>query len=345
MAPMIPPDANPAEILLTPRDFLRWAVSRFNAAGLVYGHGTTEALDEAAFLVLEGLHLPIDRLEPFLDARLLPQERIRLASLIEARVSTRKPAAYLLNKAYVGGVPFFVDERVIVPRSFIGELLRGELFSGGGASLIGDPADIARVLDLCTGSGCLAILAAMAFPNAVIDAVDLSAAALEVAARNVAEAGLADRVQLFNGDLFAPLGGRRYDLVITNPPYVGRGVMAALPPEYAHEPAMALAGGDDGLDIVRRILAVAPSHLAAGGGLICEIGEDREILDAEYPHLPFLWLDTLESAGEVFWLPQQALASNRKARAPEETAPPPRRAAGKGAVSGAGSTARQRKPG
>ena len=209
---------SPASVLRTPRDFLRWAISRFNAAGLVFGHGATNALDEAAFMILEGLRLPIDTLDPFLDARLLPYERERLAALIEARVTTRKPAAWLLNRSYVGGVPFFVDERVIVPRSFIGELLRGEMFDGGPASLVSDPDAVESVLDLCTGSGCLAILAAHAFPNARVDAVDLSPAALGVAARNVADHGLDERVRLFEGDLFAPLGKKKYDLVITNPP-------------------------------------------------------------------------------------------------------------------------------
>ena len=293
--------------LLTLRDFLRWAVSRFNAAGLVYGHGTTNALDEAAFIVLEGLHLPIDRLEPFLDARLLAEERQRLADLIEARVSTRKPAAYLLGKAYIKGIPFHVDERVIVPRSFIGELLFSELFDGQSQMLIEDPSEIESVLDLCTGSAALAICAAHVFPHATIDAVDLSPDALEVARRNVDESGFSERLTLFQGDLFAPLAGRRYDLILTNPPYVDAKAMAALPPEYLAEPRMALASGEDGLDITRRILTQAGAHLTGTGGLICEIGTGREILEAEFPHLPFVWLDTEESAGEVFWLPADAL--------------------------------------
>ena len=268
--------------LLTLRDFLRWAVSRFNAAGLVYGHGTTNALDEAAFMVLEGLHLPIDRLEPFLDARLLADERQRLADLIEARVTTRKPAAYLLGKAYIKGIPFHVDERVIVPRSFIGELLFSELFDGQSQMLIHDPAEIGSVLDLCTGSASLAVCAAHVFPHATIDAVDLSPDALEVAKRNVEESALADRLTLFHGDLFAP-------------------------PEYLAEPRMALASGEDGLDITRRILREAGAHLTGTGGLLCETGTGREILEAEFPHLPFMWLDTEESAGEVFWLSAEAL--------------------------------------
>ena len=333
--------SSPAATLRTPRDFLRWAISRFTAADLYFGHGATSALDEAAFLILEGLHLPIDKLEPFLDARLFPDERAHLAALIEARVTTRKPAAYLVNRAYVGEASFYVDERVIVPRSFIGELLRGELFSGMGASLIEDPLAVTRVLDLCTGSGCLAILAAQAFPSASIDAIDLSRDALEVARRNVADYGLEARVRLLHGDLFAPLKGERYDLIITNPPYVGEEVMADLPPEFSAEPAMALAGGGDGLDLVRRILAGAPARLAPGGGMICEIGEDRDILDADYPDLPLLWLDTQESAGEVFWISAQALGVSRKPRAQAEKAKRRSPAAGKDAASSATSKARR----
>lgn len=300
--------ASVASQLITVRDYLRYAISRFERAGLVYGHGTTNALDEAAFLILEGLSLPIDQLDPFLDARLLLNERERLAKLIEARVSTRKPASYLLGKAYVKGIPFHVDERVIVPRSFIGELLFSDVLMGP-EGLIQEPESFAHVLDLCTGSGCLAILAARVFPNAAIDAVDLSKEALELAKRNVAESEDADRIALFQGNLFEPLKGRRYDLIITNPPYVSEEVMQSLPPEYAHEPKMALAGGEDGLDIVRQILQQAPLYLTPDGGLLCEIGEDREILEAEFPSLPFIWLDTEESTGEVFWLSAQDLQS------------------------------------
>lgn len=307
MPEQIPDAAAVAAELATPRDFLRFAVSLFRAHELVFGHGTTEALDEAAFMILESLSLPIDRLDPFLDARLLPAERRRLAELIVARVTTRKPASYLLKKAYVGGVPFYVDERVIVPRSYIGELLRTGLFSGEHGPTLVEPEDVTSALDLCTGSGCLAILTAQTFPNAHVDAVDLSNEALDVARLNVERSGLAERISLFEGDLFAPLKGRRYDVIITNPPYVGAEVMAALPPEYRHEPEMALASGEDGLDIVRRILAQAGDHLTDMGGLLCEFGEGREILEAEFPDLPFLWLDTEESSGEVFWLEAAAL--------------------------------------
>lgn len=293
--------------LVTVRDFVRHGVSRFNEAGLVFGHGTATAHDEAVFMVLEGLKLPIDQLEPYLDARLTGPERKALADLLEARVTTRKPASYLLNKAYIQGVPFYVDERTIVPRSYIGELLFSDLFGGDGFTLVEDPTAVDGVLDLCTGSGCLAILAARIFPDARIDAVDLSPDALEVARRNVADHGLGDRIELFHGDLFKPLKGRVYDVILTNPPYVSAAAMADLPPEYRHEPAMALASGEDGLDIVRRILKEAPKHLTDEGGLLCEIGTGRDILEEEYPEAEFLWLETAESFGEVFWITREQL--------------------------------------
>ncbi len=294
--------AKVADDLITVRDWLRYAVTRFNASDVFHGHGATNAVDEAAFIVLESLSLPVDDINPWLDCRLLATERARLAELIEARVTTRKPAAYLLGKAYIRGVPFKVDERVIVPRSFIGEMLFDETLVGDGGMLVDDVFAIESAVDICTGSGCLALLAAHVFPNALVDAVDLSPEALEVAEINVAESPVGERVTLHRGDLFAPLAGRRYDLVITNPPYVEQDVMDVLPPEYRHEPELALAGGPDGLDVVRRILADVPKHLNPGGGLLCEIGTGREILDAEYPHLPFTWLDSEDSEGEVFWI-------------------------------------------
>jgi ribosomal protein L3 glutamine methyltransferase len=311
---------SPADQLLTIRDFLRYAISRFNQAGLAFGHGASTAFDDAAFLVLEGLKLPIDTLEPFLDARLLPEERKRLADLIEARVTTRKPTPYLLNRAYIQGVPFFVDERVIVPRSFIGELIHSEFFGGDDFALIEDLSSVETVLDLCTGSASLAILAAGVFESAEIDAVDLSPEALEVAKINVAEHGLGNRIELYEGDLFAPLGGKRYDLILTNPPYVDEIAMEELPEEYRHEPEMALASGLDGLDIVRRILDAAAAHLNPGGGMLCEIGAGREILEAEYPELDFFWLDTEESAGEVFWISAESLGVEETAAEDQDLA-------------------------
>jgi ribosomal protein L3 glutamine methyltransferase len=288
--------------LTTIRDYLRYAVSRLREAKLAHGHGASNALDEAAFLILETLNLPVDDINPWLDAKLLPAEREKLAYIIDARITTRKPAAYLTKRTYIHGVPFYVDERVIVPRSYIGELLFTGLFGGDGHNLIEDPKSVNSVLDLCTGSGCLAILAAGIFPNATIDAVELSADALDVARINVKDHDLEARVTLHKGDLFTPLNKKKFDLIITNPPYVAETEVAAFPKEYAHEPVMAHAGGQDGLGIVRRILADAPKHLNKGGGLLCEIGTGREILEREFPKLNFFWLDTEESSGEVFWL-------------------------------------------
>jgi ribosomal protein L3 glutamine methyltransferase len=295
--------------LVTLRDVLRYAVSAFSAAGLHHGHGSATAVDEAVFLVLESLHLPVDDFNAFADARLTAREKALLGDRIATRIDKRLPAAYLTGRSYLGGVPFRSDARALVPRSFIAELLVSPLFdgSGEGMALVAGPEAVGSVLDLCTGGGSLAILAAYAFPNATVDAVDLSTDALALAAENVADHGLEERVRLLQGDLFAPVSNRAYDLIITNPPYVGHAVMAALPEEFRHEPAMALDGGNDGFDIVRRILAGAAAHLNAGGGILCEIGTDREILDAEYPQTPFLWLDTEGSEGEVFWLAREDL--------------------------------------
>jgi ribosomal protein L3 glutamine methyltransferase len=289
--------------LRTVRDFFRYAVTEFTRAKLVFGHGAANAIDEAAFIVLETLRLPIDDINPWLDARLTANERQRLADLIRKRVKSRKPAAYLLGRAYLQGVPFYVDERVIVPRSYIAELLESV------DELPGAPAEISSVLDLCAGSGALAVLAAMAFPSAKVIAVDISADTLDVARKNVADHGVADRISLFEGDLFAPLEGKRFDLILANPPYVDADAMATLPPEYRAEPELALAGGEDGLDVVRRILAAASQHLTGDGALLCEIGRGRNLLEAAYPDLPFFWIDTQESEGEVFWLTAKDLAA------------------------------------
>ncbi|MDO6964223.1 50S ribosomal protein L3 N(5)-glutamine methyltransferase [Rhizobium alvei] len=303
----MPSPADIANELVTLRDFWRYAISRFRAAELSFGHGTTTAVDDAAFLLLDSLDLPIDLLDPFLDARLTLAERTLLAERIEARVTTRKPSAYLTGRSYIQGIRFFVDERVIVPRSFIGEILFSE-YSGEEDSLfLPDPYSVESAVDICTGSGCLAILAARFFPNAEVDAVDLSPDALEVARKNVAAHDLEGRINLFQGDLFAPLKGRKYDFIITNPPYVDHEEMAVLPEEYQREPAMALDGGPDGLDLVRTLLAEAPKHLNPGGGMICEIGTGRELLEEEFPDLEFFWLDTEESQGEVFWITADAL--------------------------------------
>ncbi len=295
--------------LVTLRDVLRYAVSAFSAAGLHYGHGSDNALDEAVFLILETLHLPVDDFNAFADARLTQREKALLGERIARRVEERLPAAYLTGRTYLMGVPFRSDTRALAPRSFIAELLRSPLFDGTdeGIALIEDPLLVTSVLDLCTGGGSLAIFAAYSFPNAEVDGADLSPQALSLAAENVADHGLEDRVRLFQGDLFEAVSERTYDLIITNPPYVGREVMEALPQEFRHEPAMALDGGEDGFDIVRRILAEAGNHLNPGGGLLCEIGTDRDLLEAEYPDTSFLWLDTEGSEGEVFWLTREQL--------------------------------------
>jgi ribosomal protein L3 glutamine methyltransferase len=295
--------------LLTLLDFVRYAVSRFTEAELVFAHGTTDPVAEAAFLVCEALHLHPDQFEAFATARVTTAEGKKILDLIARRVTTRKPTAYLVNKIYMRGLPFYVDERTIVPRSFIGELLdthfgrqENEEYDEEDGSLIGDPASIRSVLDLCTGSGCLAILASRNFPNAAIDAVDISKDAIEVATRNVGDYGLQDRLKLYRGDLFKPLGGKRYDLIISNPPYVDAEGMADLPRECRAEPKLAFDGGADGIDIVRRILDEAEAHLTPQGGLLCEIGRCRPQLEAAYPQLPLLWLDTADSEGEVFWI-------------------------------------------
>lgn len=287
--------------LATLFDFMRYAVSRFSEAKLVFAHGTTDPVAEAAFIVGEALHLHPDQFETFAHARVTAAEGKKILDLIERRVATRKPAAYLVNKIYMLGMPFYVDERVIVPRSFIGELLQSH-FNGEDMSLIPDPLAVESVLDLCTGSGCLAIMASQMFPNARIDAVDLSKDALAVAARNVADYGLEDRITLYKGDLYGPLVDTRYDLIISNPPYVDAQGMADLPIECRHEPAMAFDGGEDGIDLVRRIIDEADEHLNPGGGLLCEIGRCRPAIDEAYPGAGLLWLDTEDSEGEVFWI-------------------------------------------
>lgn len=288
--------------LRTVRDCLRFAVSRFNEAGLCFGHGSDNAFDEAAYLILHTLHLPLDQLEPFLDARLTGSEIHAVLDIIRRRVEQRIPAAYLTHQALLGDFAFYVDERVIVPRSFIAELLREQL-----APWVKDPEAVGRVLDLCTGSGCLAILAAHAFPNAMIDAVDLSPDALAVARRNVGDYGLEGRIALLESDLFSQLGGHTYDLILSNPPYVNAASVAALPPEYRHEPPLALGGGADGLDATRIILEQAGAHLNPGGLLVVEIGHNRDALEAAFPELPFKWLEVSAGNEFVFLLHQEDL--------------------------------------
>ena len=277
----------------TVRDLLRFAVSRFNEAKLTFGHGSLNAYDEAAYLILHTLHLPLDTLEPFLDAKLTSQELEHVVAILEQRVIERIPAAYLTHEAWLGDFNFYIDERVLVPRSFIAELLRTRL-----SPWIADADSINNALDLCTGSACLAILMAHAFPNAAIDASDISPDALQVARRNVSDYGLDHQITLLESDLFTGLSGCRYDLIVSNPPYVNADSMQHLPEEYLHEPQLALASGKDGLDAVRRIIELAPQYLTPSGLLIVEIGHNRDVLEQAYPNVNFTWLET--SAGDEF---------------------------------------------
>ena len=275
----------------TVRDLLRYAVTRFNRAELFFGHGSSNAFDEAAYLILHTLKLPLDKLEPFLDARLLPEEINAILQVLERRTSERVPAAYLTNEAWLGDYRFYVDERVIVPRSFIAELIP-EQFS----PWVNDPDAVTDILELCTGSGCLPIMLADAFPSAHIDAVDVSADALAVAQRNIDDYRLQERITLIESDLYAKLPAKKYDLIVTNPPYVNAGSMSKLPQEYQREPQIALAGGADGMDLVRKIVVGAAERLNKDGVLIVEIGNERNFAEAAFPELELTWLTT--SAGD-----------------------------------------------
>ncbi|HEX3098688.1 MAG TPA: 50S ribosomal protein L3 N(5)-glutamine methyltransferase [Usitatibacter sp.] len=276
------------------RALLDYGIDRFEESGLSYGHGTANALDEAAWLILRALDLPPRDLQAHLDRVLTPGEYAAAKALLDRRVATRKPAAYLLHEAWLGPHRFYVDERVIVPRSFIAELL---LVEQATECLPDAPRN---VLDLCTGSGCLAILAALRFPDATVDAADLSKDALAVAERNVADYGLTGRIRLLESDLFTALAGRRYDLIVSNPPYVKAASMRRLPEEYRKEPRMALASGADGLAHARAIFGEARGHLAPGGLLVMEIGHNRKAVEKAFPDMDFQWPGT--SAGRGFVL-------------------------------------------
>jgi len=292
--------------LETLRDWLRYAVSRFNQAGLAFGHGSASAYDEAAYLLLHALHLPLDRLDPFLDAKLTHAERGEVAALLSRRIEERVPAAYLTREAWLGEFRFHVDERVIIPRSFIAELLPEGL-----APYIADRASIKSALDLCTGSGCLAVLLAHAYEEADVDAVDISADALAVAQRNVSDYGLAGRINLIRSNLFDNVPGKSYELIISNPPYVTTMAMDELPREYRHEPALALAGGDDGLDAVRTILRKAPQFMQPEALLVVEIGDNHKTAEAAFPRMPFTWLSTPSSEANVFLLRREDIIAGR----------------------------------
>lgn len=283
-------------------DFVRWGASRFAAAGLHYGHGTDNAVDEALVLVRHALHLDHDLPREFYAARLTDAEKRAVVELIERRIDERVPAPYLTGEAWFAGLPFYVDRRVLIPRSPFAELID----SGFEPWL--EAGRVERVLDLCTGSGCIAIACALAFPAAEVDAVELSPEALEVAQRNVARHGLEDRVVLLEGDLWAPVAGRRYDLIVSNPPYVSDEAMAALPPEYAHEPELGLRSGKEGLDVVARILAGAREHLRPGGVLVVEVGESADAVALAWPELPLTWLEFSRGGSGVFLLTAEELS-------------------------------------
>jgi len=281
----------------TLRDLLRHAVTRFMTEGLFFGHGSSSAYDEAAYLILHTLKLPLDKLDPFLDARLLPEEIAAVLAIIDRRTSERLPAAYLTNEAWLTDYRFYVDQRVIVPRSYIAELIP-EHFQ----PWIGDAWNVHNVLELCTGSGCLAIMLADAFPNAHVDAVDLSTDALEVAKRNVEDYQLEKRIHLIQSDLYNKVPAKKYDLIVSNPPYVNSTAMASLPAEYRHEPHMALAGGKDGMDLVRRIVNEAKNRLTAKGLLIVEIGNEFAHAETAFHDLGLTWLSTSAGDASVFLL-------------------------------------------
>lgn len=291
--------------LLTIRDWLRYAVSRFENSDIFYGHGTDNAYDEAVWLIMGSLHLPHDTLNNFLDARLTSEERTKLASFIEERISKHTPTAYLLKEAWLQGLKFFVDERVLIPRSFIAELLVND----GLQPWIEYPELVNSAADLCTGSGCLGVLLADAYPDAEIDVIDISPAAIDVCNINIANYGLQDRVHAIKSDMFSALKGKQYDLIISNPPYVDAPSMAELPAEYRNEPQLALGSGDAGLDHTHTILREAANYLTDEGILVVEIGHNRDALIEAYPDLPFTWLEVSSGDAFVFLLTKSQLIS------------------------------------
>lgn len=287
--------------LQTIRDFLRYATSRFNQAGLYFGHGTDNAWDEAAALVLHSLHLPHDISLQVLDARLVTEERTRLLELIQRRVEKRIPLAYLTNEAWFSGLSFYVDERVLIPRSPIAELIEQHFQPWV------EPDKVHNILDLCTGSGCIAIALAKAFPDAEVDASDISDDALTVAKINVLRHNVEEQVHLHKADLFTGLPDKKYDLIVSNPPYVSKAEMADLPEEYRHEPALGLAAGQEGLDIAKRIIMEAERYLTPNGVIIVEVGNSEHALADAYPEIPFYWLEFERGGGGVFLLTARQL--------------------------------------
>ena len=289
-------------LFTTPRDLLRYAVTRFNAAKLFFGHGSAEAFDEAAYLILHTLKLPLDKLDPFLDARLLPDEVVQVLAVIERRAVERVPAAYITKQAWLGTYAFYVDERVLVPRSFIAELVPQQF-----SPWVEDPWAVENILELCTGSGCLAIMMADAFPNSVVDAIDISRDALDVAEQNIREYKLEGRVNPIESDLYQNVPFKLYDMIITNPPYVNSDSMSKLPQEYLREPQIALDGCSDGMDLVRKIVAGAAERLTPNGILMVEIGNERDYAEAAFGHLGLTWLTTSAGDDMVFLLTAEQL--------------------------------------
>lgn len=298
----LPDDIDISNQLITLRDFIRWSASRMNEAELHFGHGSDNALDEAAALVLQTLHLPADLHSDYFSSALTADEKQAILTRLRQRIEERIPLAYLTQRAWFMGLPFYVDERVLIPRSPLAELIEQQF-----SAWIADPDEVAHILDLCTGSGCIGIACAYAFPDARVDLTDISEQALEVAQLNVEEHGLDDQIDLIQSDLFAGLCGRRYDIIISNPPYVGADELAELPTEYTHEPALALASGEHGLDAVLTILREAAQHLNAHGILIVEVGNTQQALSEALPDMPFIWLEFERGGDGVFLLTAEQL--------------------------------------
>ena len=306
MTASAPPFARKPPRSPTVATLIRYGAREFAAAGLAFGHGTADALDDAAALVFHALGLDHDAAATAYERRVEPVDVERVVQLFRERVERRVPAAYLMGRMWFAGLEFEIDDRVIVPRSPFAELIQAGFLPWV------DPARVRRIADVGTGSGCIAIACAVRFPGSHVDAVDVSESALEVAARNVARHGLASRVHLHRGDVFEPLGTARYDLVVSNPPYVSDAEMAALPSEHRHEPDVALRAGQDGLDVVRRILRGAEARLEPLGVLVVEVGDSEERLQRAYPSVPFMWLEFERGGGGVFSLTREELGRHRQ---------------------------------